>query len=99
MKIPGTAIVAVVEMCMGVPKIHEPARSATKYLAPNLIVRATRVLSPKKYPYRCNQNVVLTIGRPNYLETEFVKKCQKVGVKFPIQKVQAKWYSKKKGKK
>jgi hypothetical protein len=96
MKIPRNAIAAVVEICMGAG-LHEPARSATKYLAPDFCVKATRVLRPDKRSK--SASVVLTWGKPNYEGRKFVKKCQKSGEPFPIKKIQIKWYPEKRKKK
>lgn len=74
--------------------ISSRARISTKYIAPNFIVRATRTL------YKCSNRqvrdsdgiqIVLTIGRPNYLERDFVKLCQKASEKFPVRNVQLKF--------
>jgi len=40
--------------------------------------------------------MVLTIGRPNYAEREFIKLCKKAGEPFPVKKMQLKFYPKKK---
>ena len=69
------------------------SRIATKYLSPNLIVRGTRRAKPN---LRNNIDIVLTIGRPNYAERQFIKLAKKTGEKFPIRKVQLKPYSVKK---
>jgi len=92
--IPRTAVAAVVEMCMGVPNIHEPARQAVKYLSPKLIVKATRRRKPDRREQ--SQTILLTYGKPNYAEREFIELCQKAGEPFPVKKIQVKWYSKKK---
>jgi hypothetical protein len=33
---------------------------------------------------------LVTIGRPNYDEREFIKKCKKAGEPFPVKKIQVK---------
>ena len=72
-------------------------RMATKFLAPDLVVRLTRRL---KFSKRNKRNeYVLTIGKPNYLETKFIKLCKKAGEPFPVKKVQIKFNPKKKAKK
>lgn len=60
---------------------------ATKYIAANQIVRATRKLARRKIDKRGNVEVVLTIGRPNFLEQEFIKQCKKANEPFPIKGV------------
>jgi len=69
--------------------LRTDAVKATKYLAPNHIVRATR----KNYkhsggPKDATIEIILTIGRPNYAEREFVKACKRAGEPFPVKKVQ-----------
>ena len=73
------------------------AKSATLYLAPNLVVRATWRHKPKANHTR--EEFVLTFGVPNYLERRFVKHAQRAQEPFPIRKVQLKaWPVKRKPK-
>jgi hypothetical protein len=72
--------------------IEQRARLAIKYLSPKLIVRACR----KRYRGKILKGsieIILTIGKPNYKEREFIKKCKKVGEPFPIERVQLKYPS------
>ena len=67
---------------------------ATKYLAPNLVVRAVRKRYGNKIVDRGGRiEISLTIGRPNYVEREFIKLCQKAKEPFPIKKIQHKLYN------
>lgn len=61
----------------------------TKYLSPRSIVRATRVRTK-------GGTIVLTIGRPNYRELEFIKKARKAGMSFPLSGVYWRMIPKKK---
>lgn len=62
---------------------------ATKYLAPNLVVRATR---RGKFDKRNRSfEFVVTIGKPNYRERDFIAQCKRAGEKFPIKKIQLKY--------
>jgi hypothetical protein len=73
------------------------AKTATLYLAPNLVVRSTWRHKPKANHTR--EEMVVTFGRPNYLETIFAKQAVKAGEPFPIRKVQLKaWPVKRKVK-
>lgn len=73
------------------------ARSATLYLAPNLVVRATWRHKPKANHIR--EEMVLTFGKPNYLERLFVKQAVEAHEPFPIRKVLLKaWPVKRKPK-
>lgn len=74
---------------------------ATKYMSPNLVVRAVRRswrAFGRKTRVVENIQVALTIGRPNYLEREFIELCKKAREPFPIKKVQLKFYKPQKGK-
>lgn len=69
-------------------------KTAIAYLSPIYIIRATRRLY-KGRPSRTHFEAVVTAGRPNYRERLFIKVAQKAGVKFPIRKVQLRFYRKK----
>ena len=63
-------------------------KRATKYLLPTETVKATVQGNPDG---RSRQTTVLvTFGRPNYHEREFIKWAKKAGEPFPIKKVQLK---------
>lgn len=70
--------------------VWEKARQAVKYVSPKEIVRATRRLQRGRVPCG-NIDIVLTIGRPNYKDRQFIKKCQKVGEPFPVKKIQLRY--------
>lgn len=72
--------------------IENKAYKATKYLSEKLVINATHTLYSKKLPAK-NQNLEFTIviGRPNYEQREFIKKCKKAGEPFPVKKVQLKF--------
>lgn len=85
-------------------------KSVTKYQSEKQIIRVKRkTFKAYKNGYRKGDNLefVVTIGKPNYQEREFIKKCKKVGEKFPLRRIQykiitkpmAKCKGKKKGKK
>lgn len=60
------------------------ARKATKYLAPNQTLKVTR-----QHPRKGRGDTVLvTMGRPNYAERQFIKMARKAGEPFPIRKPQ-----------
>lgn len=69
------------------------AIKATKYVTTKLIVRAVRTAYGKKIKTG-NIEITLTIGKPNYIEREFIKSCQKSSEPFPIKKIQLKFQSK-----
>ena len=65
------------------------AYRATKYISETHTVKATR-----RHKVRRGEPLgecVLTMGRPNYDEREFIKKCKKAGERFPVKKIQLKF--------
>jgi hypothetical protein len=76
-KVPLSAVTSVVEAVLRL-KIHR----ATKYISPTMVVRATvgkRDMNSK--------TLVLTIGKPNFLERKFVKTLIKAKEPFPVKNV------------
>jgi hypothetical protein len=71
-------------------------RRATKYLSPTLTVKATRRLRGYKNTWR--HDFAVTVGRPNYSECWFIKKCVQAREPFPVKKVQLKTWPKKKNR-
>ena len=67
------------------------AVKAVKYLAPNLVVRAVRTRFDKKILSYGNKQITLTIGKPNYLERDAIKECQRAGEPFPVKKIRLKF--------
>lgn len=89
MKIPRNVIFNVIETLLTVD-----ARTATKYLDEKTIVRASRKVFKGKFS-KGNVEIILTFGKPNFKEREFIKKCKKVGEPFPVKKIQLKFPVKK----
>ncbi len=70
-------------------------RQATLYLSPTCVLRATRMRELGKTRFNPRKvELVVTIGRPNYLEREFVKQCKQSGEPFPVKRVQLKFLRK-----
>lgn len=70
------------------------ARRATAYESTNYTIKATR-----QRPYNKRdkaETFIVTMGRPNYEEREFIKLAKKAGESFPIKKIQLKFWPKKK---
>lgn len=68
--------------------VQNEAKTAVKYVDTNFVIRATRRLFNGKLPAKSDPIVVLvTIGKPNYREREFIKDCKKAKEKFPIKGV------------
>ena len=89
MKIPRNVIFNVIECLM-----TANASRATKYLDEKNIVRVSRKVFNGKFS-KGNVEIILTIGKPNFAEREFIKKCKKVGESFPVKKIQLKFLTKK----
>ncbi len=66
------------------------AIKATKYMTDKHVIRAVRKTFKGKILKNRNIEITLTIGRPNFLEREFIKKCKKANEPFPIKKIQLK---------
>jgi len=63
---------------------------ATKYLSEKETVKATRRRFKKKIR-KGNMEISLVIGKPNFEEREFIKKCKKAKESFPVKKIQLKY--------
>lgn len=74
---------------------EEPTvRQATTFLSERLIVRATARF---KFAKRMRLNeIVLTVGQPNYREREFIRTCKKAKEPLPVKNVQLKFWPEKK---
>lgn len=95
MKIPMSAISGTVEMLL-----RTEAKRATKYLDANTVVSAQRKTWGNKIDKRARSTeITLKLGAPNYAEREFIKMCKKAGEKFPVKKIQLKFFPKKAAKK
>jgi hypothetical protein len=70
------------------------ARSAVKYLSPTLVFKATYRFEPRKGDRQ--QEIVVTFGKPNYAERQFIAMCKKAGEPLPVKKVQLRFWPKKK---
>jgi len=86
-----TAVEKAAARCIGLV-IAGNVVQATKYLAPDITVKATRMVYAAGSYRRKNSpvQIVVTIGAPNYAERAFIRKCRKTGEPFPVKKVQLK---------
>ena len=85
MKIPLSIVTKVVETLL-----VSGAKTVTKYLDDKTILRASRPTYDGKFGTG-NTTIILTIGRPNFAERQFIKLCKKAKEKFPIAKIQLKF--------
>lgn len=65
-------------------------KKVTKYHAPDRVTKLTKIGKPKKNERQIHFK--LTVGKPNYAEREFIKKCKKAGEPFPVRQIQIKRY-------
>lgn len=66
------------------------AYKATQYLSETEVAKATRRRYGGKLRNKGPLEILFTMGRPNYEEREFIKKCKKAGEPFPVKKIQLK---------
>jgi hypothetical protein len=68
-------------------------RKATAYISPSLTIKASAQRRYRKNEPSCT--LLVTIGKPNFLERRFIKVCQKAGMAFPLKQIQWKHWPKK----
>lgn len=74
-------ILAVIEKLLAT-KSHR----AVRYLSGKQVIRATRPLVRGRLPRAsANTTVLLTLGKPNYLERRFIAKQKKLGLELPVE--------------
>jgi outer membrane protein assembly factor BamE (lipoprotein component of BamABCDE complex) len=71
-------------------------KSAVKFLSPTSIVKATWQNRIYLRAGCTRRTVLVTFGRPNYLERKFILKCKQANEAFPVKRIQLKFYPKKK---
>lgn len=77
--------------------INSGCHTATKYLSPTHVIRATRVVYNRKIDKRDRRTEILfTDGVPNYHAREFIKRCKKAGEPFPVKKIQLTFFPRRK---
>ena len=62
------------------------AKKATVYLSSKLVVSACRRFRPSRRARQ--EDFVLKLGAPNYLERKFLKACLAAGEPLPVKRVQ-----------
>lgn len=62
--------------------------TATKYITPQHVIRATRILYERKIRKDDPIQIRFSEGRPNYHARRFIKMCKRANEPFPIKKVQ-----------
>jgi len=70
-------------------------KKATKFIDKNKVMRV--VLHKDTFDKRNKIfKVILTVGKPNYMERDFIKDCVKANEPFPVKQIQIKAYKAKK---
>ena len=78
------------------PVLVGGAKQATKFVSPNFTIKAT--FQGKRRNGASRATVIVTAGRPNYRERQFIKDCKRAGVSFPVKKVRIKGFPARKGR-
>ncbi len=73
-------------------------RRATAFISPTFTMKATAQRRQRKSGDK-SVTVLVTVGRPNFVERRHIKVCQKAGMCFPLQQIQWKLWPKKGGRK
>lgn len=88
MKVTRKSIAHCIETILEDPSV----RMATVYFSESLVVRGTARFRPDRRTTRTE--ILLTIGRPNFVERRFIRMCKRAGEPLPVKKVQVKWWKK-----
>ena len=67
------------------------AVKGTYFVSPTEIIRVTRRRYDGKFAAKGMIELLVSVGRPNYQERLFVKRCQKAGEPFPVKKIRWTW--------
>ncbi len=70
--------------------LRSGARKATMYVDRDMTVKATRQRKPDKRDR--TETLIITYGKPNYAEREFIKACKRAGEPLPVRKIQLKFW-------
>lgn len=76
----------VIEALLSAPGIVR----ATKYAHELETIKATRRTFRRAKGKPFSEEIIVTVGRPNYAERAFIKQCKKAGEPFPVKKIQLK---------
>lgn len=82
------AVATSVATVVGLVVMNRDYRRATKFISPTLTVKATR--QHRNDGQSPQATVLVTIGKPNFVERRFIRQCQLAGEKFPVKKIQVK---------
>lgn len=68
--------------------LESESKRVTKYLSPTFTIKATRVNEVDRRYKR--ETFVVSVGRPNFAEREFIKAATAAGEPFPVHRIQHK---------
>lgn len=72
--------------------------TATKFISPVHIIRATRKVYNRRIDKRRNVEIMFTDGRPNYHARQHIKLLKKAGEPFPVKKILLTFFPKRRKK-
>jgi hypothetical protein len=78
---------AVVAAVLADPKV----KTATKVIDTKLVVRASRYGKPDRKD-ATQEDLRVTVGRPNYATRQFIAAAVKAGEPLPVRKIQIRFY-------
>lgn len=84
---------AIVKTVLTLFELAHDVRKATVYLSDNYVIRACHRSRPSARSR--STTILLTYGKPNFREREFIRSCKKAGEPIPVRKVQLQWFAKK----
>lgn len=79
---------AAVAACVNVVYHDKTIKKAIAFLNPHFVVKATAQNSNARRANERGVTILVTIGKPNYDEREFIASCIKAKEPFPIEKIQ-----------
>lgn len=82
MTIKSSVILSVIENLL-----RTDAWRTTKFVSDKVIVRATRKTFNGKLSKQGNLELIVSIGKPNYKEREYIKLLKKAKEPFPVKKM------------
>lgn len=86
-----------VSNCIGDVVTQPNVRKAIAYISPTFVVKATAQRRQDKRSK--SMTLLVTVGKPNFVERRFIRVCQKAGMCFPLRQIQWKHWPKKGGRK
>lgn len=70
-------------------------RKATAYISERRVIKATAQCRANKRSK--SVTILVTVGKPNFVERRFIRLCKKAGMVFPLRQIQWRFWTEKKG--